>query len=124
MKRILLTAVLACAVSSASAENLDLDPKKIASDVTEQYIKNLNIPLPRIVDIPVPEQLDLGIKKSRYQFESGVQLDFKTRDPLRAVGVEWGNHNYQIRQDSLSWTYSKTLNKDRFGQLNLKKFLD
>lgn len=108
MKRILLTTVLACAFSSASAETVSIDPKKIASDVAEQYIKNLNIPLPRIVDIPVPEQLELGWKKTEYQFESGAVLNFKTRDPLGQINITNGNHNYQIRQDSLSWSFTKT----------------
>ena len=124
MKRILLTTAFVFAVSNGSAENLQMDPKNLAGDVASLYIKNLNIPLPKIADIPVPEQLDLGWKKTEYNFDNGARLNFKTRDPFGSVGVEWGNHNYQITQDILIWTYSKTLNKDRFGQLDLQKFLD
>ena len=110
MKRILLTSALAFAITSASAENLQMDPKDLAMDVASDYVKNLNIALPKIADVPVPEQLDLGWKKSQYQFESGAKMSFKTRDPFGSVGVEWGNHNYQITQDSLTWSYSKQLN--------------
>jgi hypothetical protein len=124
MKRILLSTVLACAFSSASAENLQIDPKNLAMDVVSDYVKNLNIALPKIVDIPVPEQLELGWKKSQYQFESGAVLNFKTRDPLGQINVTHGNQNYQITQDSLTWSFKKVLNKKKFGQPDLQKLID
>lgn len=108
--------------NKASSENLQLDPKDLAGDVASQYLENLNIPLPKIAD--VPEQLELGWKKSQYQFESGAVLDFKTRDPLGQINVTHGNQNYQITQDSLTWSFTKTLKKDKFGRSDLQKFLD
>lgn len=124
MKRILLTTALAFAVSNVSAENLRVDPKDLAVDVAEQYIKNLNLPLPKIADVPIPEQLELGWKKSQYQFQNGAVLNFKTRDPLGRINVTYGNQNYQITQDSLTWSLTKQLNQDKFDQSDLKKFLD
>ena len=124
MKRILLTTAFAFAVTSASAENLQLDPKDLAGDVASNYIKDLNIPLPKIADVPMPEQLDLGWKKSEYQFESGAVLNFKTKDPLGQIDVTHGDQNYQITQDSLTWSFTKQLNQDKLDRPNLQKFLD
>ena len=124
MKRILLTTAFAFAVTSASAENLQLDPKDLAGDVASKYIENLDLPLPKIADVPMPEQLDLGWKKSQYQFESGAVLNFKTKDPLGQVNVTHGNQNYQITQDDLFWSFTKKLNQDKFGQPDLQKLID
>lgn len=124
MKRILLTTALAFAVSNVSAENLRVDPKDLVVDVAEQYIKNFDLPLPKIADVPMPEQLELGWKKSQYQFQNGAVLNLKTRDPLGRINVTYGNQNYQITQDRLTWSLTKQLNQDKFDQSDLKKFLD
>ena len=124
MKRVLLTTALAFAVSNVSAENLQMDPKDLAADMASQYIENINLPLPKIADVSLPEHLDMGLKKTSYRFESGTVIDFKTRDPLGRLDITHGNQNYQITQDSLTWSFNKVLNKDKFGQPNLQKFID
>lgn len=101
-----------------------MDPKDLAADMASQYIENINLPLPKIADVSLPEHLDMGLKKTSYRFESGTVIDFKTRDPLGRLDITHGNQNYQITQDSLTWSFNKVLNKDKFGQPNLQKFID
>ena len=124
MKRVLLTTVMVLAVSDVSAENLQMDPKDLMGDMAEQYIKNISVPLPKIADIDLPDGLEMGLKESRYQFDSGTSVQFHTRDPLAGVVIERGNQNYQITQDSLTWSFSKTLNQVQFDRPDLQKFID
>lgn len=87
----------------------DINPKDLMGDVAGHYIKNLNIPLPKIVNVPLPEQLDLGFKKTEYNFDNGIVMNFNTRDPLNQINITQGNHNYQITQDGLKWVWTKVL---------------
>jgi len=124
MKRVLLTTAMAFAVSDLSAENLQMDPKDLMGDMAEQYIKNIGVPLPKIADVDLPDGLEMGLKTSRYQFDSGTFVQFHTRDPLAGVVIKQSNQNYQITQDSLTWSFSKTLNKVQFDRPDLQKFID
>ena len=124
MKRIFLTTAMAFAVSNGSAENLQMDPKDLMEDMAEQYIKNISVPLPKIADIDLPDGLQMGLKESGYQFDSGTSVQFRTRDPLAGVVIQQGNQNYQITQDSLTWSFSKTLNRAQFDRPDLQKFID
>lgn len=100
---------LVLGMKRASAENLQADPKDLLGNVAEHYIKNINVPLPKIADIPLPEQLDLGWKKSEYRFNSDFVINFKTTDPLDRINITQGNHNYQITQDGFMWRWTKVL---------------
>lgn len=100
---------LVLGMKRASAENLQANPKDLLGNVAEHYIKNINVPLPKIADIPLPEQLDLGFKKSEYRFNSDFVINFKTTDPLDRINIARGNHNYQITQDGFMWRWTKVL---------------
>ena len=99
-------------VGSARAEQLD--PKKLTEQIAEQYVKELVKIDHFALGIDLPEQVDISIKQSQYQFQHGGNITIKHRDPTRITyQYQQGNHNLSIREDHIGFHFTKQFNWTR-----------
>ena len=96
-------------VGSARAEQLD--PKKLTEQIAEQYVKELAKIDHFALGINLPEQLDLGLKHTRYQFQHGGSLKIKNTDPTNIVySYQRGDHSLSMNKNFLGYTFKKQFN--------------
>lgn len=93
-----------------------VDIKKVAEQSAEMYLKGITETVMPNIHIDLPEQFDLGLKNSAYQFKSGTSIHWKTRDPFNGIEIRRGNQNYQINQTGLAFGFSKQLDLGWFLQ--------
>lgn len=96
-------------VGSARAEQLD--PKRLTEQIATQYVKGLVDIQHFNLGIELPDQLDVGLKHTRYQFDHGGAIKIKNRSPDDVTySYQQGNHSLEITQHTIGYRFEKRFN--------------
>jgi len=129
MKKLLITTALIFTAGAVQAQDIKME--KIGEEMVKQYYKGWMDPVLEhhvTSDIKeqlgISDQLDIGLKSSRYRFEDGSSIKFKTQDPMAGLEYSDDNRHLRITQDSLGFSLSRTLNQEAHDRPDLEKFID
>lgn len=108
MRKIITVMVM---LITTGAHSEQLDPKQITSQMAEHYVKQLFNIQHFNLGIDLPEQVDISVKQSQYQFQHGGNITVKHSDPTRITyQYRQGNHNLSIREDHVGYHFEKKFN--------------
>lgn len=111
MRVLIVILLLTLIHTGARSEQSQLNPRQITEQMATQLVKDLT----RIPDlnlgIELPDQLDVGLKHSRYQFDRGGSLKIKNTSPDDfTYSYHKGDHALEITQDTIGYRFEKNFN--------------